>query len=103
MCFGTLFAQDSFEEYFKLIDKQNHVNFNTLQNPFVNPTFEKLRQIKITAIMLNKVKIYDKWYKEGDMIDDATISEINTKEIKFKYDNLEIAIQINKNDKININ
>ncbi|EAI4204289.1 transformation system protein, partial [Campylobacter jejuni] len=25
------------------------------------------------------------------------------KEIKFQYDNLEIAIQINKNDKININ
>ncbi|EIN7626826.1 transformation system protein, partial [Campylobacter jejuni] len=24
-------------------------------------------------------------------------------EIKFQYDNLEIAIQINKNDKININ
>lgn len=40
---------------------------------------------------------------KGDMIDDAIIYEINTKEIKFQYDNLEIAIQINKNDKININ
>lgn len=98
-----MFAQDNFEEYFKLIDKQNHINFDTLQNPFVNPTFEKLRQIKITAIMFDKVKIYDRWYKKGDRIDDAIIDEINTKEIKFKYDNLEIAIQINKNDKIDIN
>ncbi|EOJ1843760.1 transformation system protein [Campylobacter jejuni] len=103
MCFSTLFAQDNFEEYFKLIDKENRINFNTLQNPFVNPTFEKLRHIKIAAIMLDKVKIYDRWYKKGDMIDDAIIHEINTKEIKFQYDNLEIAIQINKNDKININ
>ncbi|EAI8406761.1 transformation system protein [Campylobacter jejuni] len=118
MCFSTLFAQDNFEEYFKLIDKENRINFNTLQNPldkenrinfntlqnpFVNPTFEKLRHIKITAIILDKVKIYDRWYKKGDMIDDAIIYEINTKEIKFQYDNLEIAIQINKNDKININ
>ncbi|HEF8039704.1 TPA: transformation system protein [Campylobacter jejuni] len=103
MCFSTLFAQDNFEEYFKLIDKENRINFNTLQNPFVNPTFEKLRHIKITAIMLDKVKIYDRWHKKGDMIDDAIIYEINTKEIKFQYDNLEIAIQINKNDKININ
>ncbi|EIF7131149.1 transformation system protein, partial [Campylobacter jejuni] len=23
MCFSTLFAQDNFEEYFKLIDKEN--------------------------------------------------------------------------------
>lgn len=91
-----MFAQDNFEEYFKLIDKENRINFNTLQNPFVNPTFEKLRHIKITAIMLDKVKIYDRWYKKGDMIDDAIIYEINTKEIKFQYDNLEIAIQINK-------
>ncbi|EOG8844178.1 pilus (MSHA type) biogenesis protein MshL [Campylobacter jejuni] len=68
----------------------------------MNPTFEKLRHIKITAIMLDKVKIYDRWYKKGDMIDDAIIYEINTKEIKFQYDNLEIAIQINKNDKINL-
>ena len=98
-----MFAQDNFEEYFKLIDKQNHINFDTLQNPFVNPTFEKLRQIKITAIMFDKVKIYDRWYKKGDRNDDAIIDEINTKEIKFKYDNLEIAIQINKNDKIDIN
>ena len=79
-----MFAQDNFEEYFKLIDKQNHINFDTLQNPFVNPTFEKLRQIKITAIMFDKVKIYDRWYKKGDRIDDAIIDEINTKEIKFK-------------------
>ncbi|EJE2856840.1 transformation system protein [Campylobacter jejuni] len=78
MCFSTLFAQDNFEEYFKLIDKENRINFNTLQNPFVNPTFEKLRHIKITAIMLDKVKIYDRWYKKGDMIDDAIIYEINT-------------------------
>lgn len=49
----------------------------------MNPTFEKLRHIKITAIMLDKVKIYDRWYKKGDMIDDAIIYEINTKEIKF--------------------
>ncbi|EHO9164638.1 transformation system protein, partial [Campylobacter jejuni] len=26
MCFSTLFAQDNFEEYFKLIDKENRIN-----------------------------------------------------------------------------
>ncbi|MEE6547623.1 transformation system protein, partial [Campylobacter jejuni] len=25
MCFSTLFAQDNFEEYFKLIDKENRI------------------------------------------------------------------------------
>ncbi|MDN2927315.1 transformation system protein, partial [Campylobacter jejuni] len=32
MFFSTLIAQDYFEEYFKLIDKENRINFNTLQN-----------------------------------------------------------------------
>lgn len=103
LCFGTLLAQDDFEAYFKFIEKKNNEDFEMLQNPFVNPTFEKLRQIKIAAVMFNRVKIDDQWYEKGDKIGDAVISEINTKEIEFKYDNLEILIQLLRNDKININ
>ena len=100
LCFNALFAQDNFEEYFQLLNKKSHIDFSILKNPFINPTIEKIKQIKITAIILNKVKIEDKWYKKGDKFDHAIISEINTKEIKFAYDDMEILIQFNKNDKI---
>ncbi|MFQ6342622.1 transformation system protein [Campylobacter sp. VTCC 70190] len=99
MCFGTLFAQD-FEEYFKR--KQNFIDFSILENPFVNPTFEKLNQIKISAIMFDRVKIGEQWYEKGDRIDEAILSEINAKELKFRYDNLDFVIKLHKNDKISI-
>ncbi len=103
LCFVTLFAQNDFEEYFKLLHKKSVIDFSTLQNPFTNPTFEKLKQIKIIAILLDRVKIDDKWYKKGDRINDAVIVEIDSKEIKFKYDNSEIKINLKKNDEVDIN
>ncbi|AXP08837.1 transformation system protein [Campylobacter hepaticus] len=95
--FSFLIAQNDFE------DKKKYTDFLKLQNPFINPTFEKLQAIKISAIMFDRVKIDDKWYKKGDSIDEAIISKIDTQEIKIQYDNLEFVIPINKNGKISIN
>ena len=102
LCFCALFAQD-YEKYFENLNRKNDIDFSTTKNPFTNPTFEKLRQMKIVSVMLDKVKIEDKWYELGDRIDRAVIAKINTKEITFKYENVEIVVGFAKNDKININ
>lgn len=63
LSFGILWTQDDFEAYFKLIEKKIIGILACLKIPFVNPTFEKLRQIKISAVMFNKVKIGNQWYE----------------------------------------
>ncbi|ECR3466320.1 transformation system protein, partial [Campylobacter coli] len=54
------------------------------------------------AIMLDRVKIDNKWYKKGDKIGEAVITDITTKEIILRYDTLDFKIAFKNNDKINI-
>ncbi|MBT0857938.1 transformation system protein [Campylobacter coli] len=102
MCFCTLLSYEDFEEYFKILNTKQSIELGNLQNPFFNPTFEKIKEIKITAIMLDRVKINNKWYKKGDKIEEAVITDITTKEIILKYDTLDFKIAFKNNGKINI-
>lgn len=63
-----MLSYEDFEEYFKILNTKQNVELGNLQNPFFNPTFEKIKDIKIIAIMLDRVKIDNKWYKKGDKI-----------------------------------
>lgn len=102
LCFCTLLSYEDFEEYFKILNTKQNVELGNLQNPFFNPTFEKIKDIKIIAIMLDRVKIDNKWYKKGDKIGEAVITDITTKEIILRYDTLDFKIAFKNNDKINI-
>ena len=42
------------------------------------------------------------WYKKGDKIGEAVITDITTKEIILRYDTLDFKIAFKNNDKINI-
>ncbi|MBK2000764.1 transformation system protein [Campylobacter sp. LH-2024] len=95
-------AQDDFEEYFRSLNSKCNIDLENLQNPFLNPTFEKIKKLNIAAIMLNQVKINNHWYKKGDIIDGALIVEINKKDIVLQYDALNFKINFKTNDKINI-
>lgn len=97
-----MLSYEDFEEYFKILNTKQNVELGNLQNPFFNPTFEKIKDIKITAIMLDRVKIDNKWYKKGDKIEEAVITDITTKEIILRYDTLDFKIAFKNNDKINI-
>lgn len=102
LCLSTLWAQDELGEYFKLLYAKKNVEFEKLQNPFLNPTFEKIKNLKLVAIMFNKAKINDKWYEKGDQIDGAIILEINTKEIIVEYDAVKFKIGFRNNVKVDI-
>ncbi|ECP6257346.1 TPA: transformation system protein [Campylobacter coli] len=102
MCFCTLLSYEEFEEYFKILNTKQSIELGNLQNPFFNPTFEKIKEIKITAIILDRVKINNKWYKKGDKIGEAVITDITTKEIILRYDTLDFKIAFKNNGKINI-
>lgn len=97
-----MLSYEDFEEYFKILNTKQNVELGNLQNPFFNPTFEKIKDIKIIAIMLDRVKIDNKWYKKGDKIREAVITDITTKEIILRYDTLDFKIAFKNNDKINI-
>lgn len=97
-----MLSYEDFEEYFKILNTKQNVELGNLQNPFFNPTFEKIKDIKIIAIMLDRVKIDNKWYKKGDKIEEAVITDITTKEIILRYDALDFKIAFKNNDKINI-
>ncbi len=97
-----MLSYEDFEEYFKILNTKQNVELGNLQNPFFNPTFEKIKDIKIIAIMLDRVKIDNKWYKKGDKIEEAVITDITTKEIILRYDTLDFKIAFKNNDKINI-
>lgn len=102
LCVSTLWAQDELGGYFKLLYAKKNVEFEKLQNSFLNPTFEKIKNLKIFAIMFDKVKINDKWYEKGDQIDGAVIIEIDTKEIIIEYDAIKFKVSFKDNDKVDI-
>ena len=97
-----MLSYEDFEEYFKILNTKQNVELGNLQNPYFNPTFEKIKDIKIIAIMLDRVKIDNKWYKKGDKIGEPVITDITTKEIILRYDTLDFKIAFKNNDKINI-
>lgn len=97
-----MLSYEDFEEYFKILNTKQSIELGNLQNPFFNPTFEKIKEIKITAIILDRVKINNKWYKKGDNIGEAVITDIATKEIILRYDTLDFKIAFKNNGKINI-
>ncbi|MGH2266946.1 MULTISPECIES: transformation system protein [Campylobacter] len=95
-------AQDDFEEYFRSLNSKCDADLENLQNPFLNPTLEKIKKLTIAAIMLDQVKINNHWYKKGDRIEGALIVQVNKKDIVLQYDTLNFKINFKTNDKINI-
>lgn len=78
------------------------MNISNLKNPFFIPTLHKIRNLKLQAIFLDKVKIDGIWYKKDDFIYGAKIININNFELCLKYNQEIFKISL-INDKININ
>ncbi|MBK1971872.1 transformation system protein [Campylobacter sp. TTU-622] len=96
-------ASSDFEAYFDSLNKkESKFNFSSLQNPFFNPNFNEIQNLKIQAIFLNKVKINNTWYKEEDKINEAKIKKIKSDRIILEYDGFDIVAKLRTNDKIYI-
>ncbi|MCX2683249.1 transformation system protein [Campylobacter sp. MIT 21-1685] len=103
LCCNSLLAQDTFEKYFQLKEEQNlQIQTHKLENPFLNYNFVAIQKLTIQALMLGKVKINDKWYKQGDTIHQAQITKIDTKEVTLNYDKIPIILYFKSDDKISI-
>ncbi|QWU80692.1 transformation system protein CtsR [Campylobacter novaezeelandiae] len=103
MFFTTVLVGSDFEDYFdSLKKKESKFDFSNLQNPFFNPNFNEIQNLKIQAIFLNKVKINNTWYKEEDKINEAKIKKIKSDRIILEYDGFNIVAKLRINDKIYI-
>lgn len=102
-CLSGLFAQDFFEQYLQFKEQRNfEIETNKLENPFLNSNFAAIQKLTIDALMLDKVKINGKWYKQGDTINEAQIIKIDAKQVIFQYDEIPVLIQFKSDGKISI-
>lgn len=69
------------------------IDIASFKNPFFESPLDEMPELKIEALLNERVKINSKWYQKGDFIDGAQIVEIKENEISLKQNNALIKLK----------